>query len=748
MRCSGEAARHGEYDPSGQDSRDRVALSSLLTLDGRRRTPELRQSEAAECGLVCLAMVAAFHGLNVDMPALRRRFSLSLKGTTLKALIGIAEQIGFHARPLRGEIEELNQLPLPAILHWDMSHFVVLTKIAQGVRGTRYHIHDPATGARVIREWELSRHFTGIALELIPAETFVPADDASKLRIGQLWSKLTGLWSSLRTVLLLSLVLQLLALISPFYLQLAVDTAFPSFDADLLLMLALGFGGLMLVHTATTWFRSLVLLSLGNSLSFQIISNLNRHMLRLPLSWFEKRHVGDIVSRFGSTTSISQLLSQGLVAALLDGMMAFLTLALMFIYSPILGCVALAAWLIFVGLRLAFLRALRTRSLHAITTAARENSSFIESIRGIAAIKAFGQESNRQRNWQNLKAEAVNAQIRLGRLSAAYEALGQFVLAFERVLFVYLAVRMAMAGTFTVGMIFAFQAYKQQFLDASTRLVEQVISYRLLDIHLNRIADIALSEPEAGAGGNAQGLARLDGGIELRSVSFAYGHGEPEVLRNVDLTVAPGEMVALVGPSGGGKTTLLKLMMGLFQPTSGEVLVGGRNLGGIRHEDWRRRIGVVSQNDQLFAGTLSENIAFFDAEIDMERVVAVAEMAGIHGDIERMPMRYDTLVGDMGSTLSGGQKQRVLLARALYGEPAVLFVDEGTSHLDAATERRIMDTLAALPITRIISAHRPLPVEYADRVLDVRSGRISEQRPGAAPSTDSAGGPAPMPAEV
>jgi ATP-binding cassette subfamily B protein RaxB len=281
-----------------------------------------------------------------------------------------------------------------------------------------------------------------------------------------------------------------------------------------------------------------------------------------------------------------------------------------------------------------------------------------------------------------------------------------------------------MQGVFTVGMIFAFQAYKQQFLDAATRLVEQAINYRLLDVHLNRITDIALTQPEGGTAERSQSLQPLNGGIELKNVMFRYGAGEPEILRGVDLKVEPGEMVALVGPSGGGKTTLLKIMMGLFQPSNGEVLVDGRPLASMSPDDWRRRIGVVSQDDRLFAGTLSENIAFFDPEIDMERVVEVAKLVNIHDDIEAMPMRYDTLVGDMGSALSGGQKQRVLLARALYGDPIVLFVDEGTAHLDHVAERQVMDAVISLPITRIISAHRPGAIEGAGRTVRVQGGKV------------------------
>jgi ATP-binding cassette subfamily B protein RaxB len=486
----------------------------------------------------------------------------------------------------------------------------------------------------------------------------------------------------------------------------------------------------------TGWLRSLILVSLSNALSYQIVTNLNRHLLRLPLPWFEKRHVGDIISRVGSTQPISQLLSQGLVAAIIDGAMAFVTLGLMFVYSPILGAVALVAWFLFAVMKIAFIHALRMRNINSITAAARESSAFIETVRGIASIKAFGQEGNRHRNWQQLKADAVNAQIKLGRLSSGFDAAGQFILAIERVLFVYLAIRMAMSGAFTIGMIFAFQAYKQQFLDASTRLVEQAIQYRLLDVHLGRIADIALAKPE-GAAERSESTIGAKGAIELRNLAFRYGAGEPDVLRSVNLRIEPGEMVAFVGPSGGGKTTLLKIMMGLFEPSHGQVLADGQALTAIGCDAWRRQIGSVSQDDALFAGSLAENIAFFDQEIDMVRVVEVARLACIHDDIEAMPMRYDTLVGDMGSSLSGGQKQRILLARALYPGPAVLFIDEGTAHLDAISEAAVMEAIKSLPITRVISAHRPVPIASATRVFVVHKGMVAPP-PKQAPSASHA----------
>jgi ATP-binding cassette subfamily B protein RaxB len=546
----------------------------------------------------------------------------------------------------------------------------------------------------------------------------------------------------LRQVLLLSIVLQFAALATPFYLQLAVDTAFPSFDADLLRMLAIGFGGLVLINMLTSWLRSLILVSLGNSLSYQVVVNLYRHLLRLPLPWFEKRHVGDILSRFGSTKPISDLLSQGLIAAIIDGVMAFLTLALMLIYSPLLALVAVVAWGLYAALKVGFIHSLRASNLNAITAAAKENSAFIESIRGISALKAFGQEGNRQRIWQQLKADSVNADMQLGRLSAGFDAGGQLILGIERVLFVYLAITMAMGGSFTVGMIFAFQAYKQQFLDASTRLIEQAVRYRLLDLHLHRIADIALSKSEHGLEGLGDFVHQLSTDIELKDLCFRYGAGEPEILKTVNLKVAEGEMIAFTGPSGGGKTTLLKLMMGLYEPTSGKLVIGGKTMERGHLPSWRKRIASVAQDDMLFAGSLAENIAFFDPEIDMAAVERAARLAAIHQDIAAMPLGYETLVGDMGSALSGGQKQRVLLARALYAEPDILFVDEGTAHLDAQSEAAVMAALADLKITRIFVAHRSRAIAAADKIYVVRNGSVvpsSELRPAAGEPAVSAG---------
>lgn len=665
------------------------ALPSLIEYSGQKRTPYIAQNEASECGLACLAMVASFHGYKTDLLALRHRFGTSLKGATLKGLMEVAERIGFNARPLRGDIDDLAHLSLPAILHWNLNHFVVLTKLAAGLTGPRYHIHDPARGALILTREELSRHFTGVALDLLKSESFKPKIEQSKLRITQLWSSMTGFWQTIGQIVLLSFILQLAALAAPFFLQISIDTVFPSFDRDLLLVLALGFGGLAFINFMAGWLRSLVLITLNNALSYQITVNLFRHLMRLPLPWFEKRHVGDIVSRFGSTLPITQLLSQGMIAAFIDGVMALLTLTLMFVYSPLLGAVAFFALLLYAALRVAFLQSLRFRNIDAITTAAAENSLFIESVRGISAIKAFGQEAGRQRIWQKAKAQAVNAQIKLGRLSAGFDAAAQFILAAERILFVYVAISLALDAQLSIGMLFAFQAYKQQFLDAGVRLIEEAMNFSIVKVHLTRISDIALSKQkheDRPAGAN--NIPEFGTGLELRNVWFRYAPSEPEILRGVNLAIKPGEIVGMAGPSGGGKTTLIKVIKGLIDPTAGQVLLNGRPLSIYDPAKLAELIGYVAQDDALYAGTMAENIAFFDPYAEMEDIIAAARLAHVHDDIMAMPMQYESLVGDMGSTLSGGQKQRVCIARAIYRKPALLILDEGPFAVIGPTSTR------------------------------------------------------------
>lgn len=692
-----------------------AALAGVLNIGSRHRLPTIQQTEAAECGLACLAMISSYYGHRIDLNTLRRRHPVSLKGVTLRALIQVASQMHLACRPLRFEPDQLRQLHVPAIIHWDMNHFLVLKSVTR--KGIV--VHDPASGEKFFPISEASKHLTGIALELSPSEGFLPKDERARLPFLAFWTQLRGSTHALVQILILSVILEAFVIVSPFYLQLTVDEVIAKGDADLLTVLALGFGLLTAIKVASSAIRSLVLLIVQNVLHYQIGARLFHHLVRLPIAYFEKRHIGDILSRFTSVEPIRSALAEGMIAATIDGVMAVATLVMIFVYSTQLALVVLTAFAFYTVLRLGLYRLLRDRSLAVIEAKAYENSTFIETLRAIQSLKIFNRESDRETQWLNRYADVVSANVRLGRTKIAFITINDALFGLESVVTIYLAARLALSNSLTIGMIFAFMSYKQHFTDKAVQLVEKTLDFRILELHLERLADIALSPLDRGHDLPLTYTRQIQGRIELRNVSFRYAESEPFVLDDVSLVIEPGEFVTIMGPSGGGKTTLIKIMLGLLEPTEGEVLIDGTPLSTIGPRAYREYVGAVMQDDQLLSGSIADNICFFDPSFDQERMIQCANLAGIHEEIMAMPMTYNSLIGDMGSSLSGGQKQRVMLARALYRRPRILFLDEGTAHLDVAAEKHINESLKRLQMTRISVAHRPEISSGADRILGI-----------------------------
>ena len=688
----------------------------------RERVPLVLQTEAAECGLACLAMVAGAHGLETDLPTLRQRFSLSIKGVTLVDLVRMAEGMNLASRALRAELDELDQLQCPCILHWDLNHFVVLVGIQRG----QAVIHDPARGLRRLRMEEVSRHFTGVVLELQPAPGFAPAVERQRVTLAQLLGPVSGWRRSLAQILLLALALEAFVLLGPFLMQWVVDGVLVSADRDLLVTLAIGFALLVGLQAATAAARSWAVLVLSATLNHQWLVNVFAHLMRLPMAWFEKRHAGDIWSRFGSVQHIQRTLTTSFVEAVLDGLLVVLTLAMMLLYSPLLSAVALAAVAAYAALRWGFFRPLREASEEALVFEARQSSHFLESLRGMQAIKLFGAQAERGARFGGMVVETMNANIAVRQLELLSSVLHRTLFGLERVAVVALGALLVLEHEFSVGMLLAFLAWKETFGTRVSSLVDRAIELKMLRLHGERLADIVLEPPEADAAGGAATGGAAAPRIELRNVSFRYADGEPDVLVGVNLVIEPGESVAIVGPSGCGKSTLLKLLLGIHAPTSGEVLIGGEPLARRGVRAWRAQVGAVMQDEPLFSGSIADNIAFFDAAAERSRIEQCARVAAVHDEIEAMPMGYDTLIGDMGTALSGGQKQRVLLARALYRQPAVLLLDEATSSLDVERERSVNAAIRQLALTRVIVAHRPETIASAARVVALAGGRIAQ----------------------
>ena len=688
---------------------------------GGRRLPVILQTEAAECGLACIAMAAAHHGLRSDLPTLRQRFQMSLKGATMADLVRIAGHLQLNARALRAEMSHLPDLVLPCILHWDLNHFVVLKDVTRGVAV----IHDPARGVRRLSMTEVSKHFTGVVLELTPQADFKPRTEQQSVTLRQLLGRVTGLRRSLLQIFTLALTLEAFLLLSPFFMQWVVDSVLVGVDRDLLVTLGIGFGLLVLIQVATGAIRSWAVLHLSTTLNLQWLANVFAHLMRLPVAWFEKRHTGDVMSRFEAVQKIQQTLTTSFIEAVLDGLLVVVTLVMMLIYSALLTAIAVGAVAVYAVLRWVFFRPLREATEESIVFEAKRASHFLESLRGVQSIKLFNRQEDRQARFMNLVVDAMNANIATRKLDLMFSVGHKLVFGIERIAIVWVGALLVMDHTFSVGMLFAFIAYKEQFATRISALIDKFVDVKMLKLQGERLADIVLTAPEPQAEFVVPGN-ELPITLELRNIQFAYSESEPQVLRGLSLLIEPGESVAIVGPSGCGKTTLLKLMLGVHAPQSGQIRIGGVPLARLGMRAWRDMIGTVMQDDQLFAGSITDNISFFDPQADPEWVAQCARVAAVIDDIEAMPMGFHTLIGDMSGSISGGQRQRILLARALYKRPKILFLDEATSALDVDREREVNLAIKQLELTRIIVAHRPETIASASRVIVLHDGKVSQ----------------------
>jgi ATP-binding cassette subfamily B protein RaxB len=677
-----------------------------------RRLRPVMQSEAAECGLAALVMVAQHHGHRVNLTGLRQRFPTSIKGLTLQNLVSIAAELELAPRPVRLEIDELSQLQLPAVLHWDFNHFVVIERVS----GSKATIVDPAVGRRVMTLEAMSRHFTGVALELTPTSSFKPIDARPRTRLSDLWSRLTHFRGAFAQVLILSLMLQLMALIAPFFIQLVVDEAIGQGDANLMVLLLVGFGLIYALQGVIRALRDWVTLTLGQSLSFQLAGNVVRHLLRLPVGYYERRHVGDLLSRIGSIQPIQSLLTHGLVSLIIDAVLLVTTVFVMLLISATLTGIVVGFTLIYLIINQALYPAIRRRTEEEILARAQEETYLMETMRSIRAIKLNAHEPAREAGWRNLYADVISASYRARIFGVQLNLAEELLFSLSFLLTVYLGALAVIGDQLSVGLLLAFMAYRAGFTSSATALIDQLQSWRLLGLHLERLSDIVTQEKEQVS---AAGPRVLMAGPELRldNLSFAYSAAEAPIFEKLNLNIPSGSFVAIVGPSGAGKTTLARVLLGLLPPNGGKVMIDGVPLGPQTLATWRGRIAAVMQDDYLLSGTLLDNISFFDPGVDEAKVEKIAKLAHIHDDIAKMPMGYQSLVSDMGSALSSGQRQRILLARALYRDPDALFLDEGTANLDGDTEIAIADMIASLPITRIIIAHRPALVDRADIVL-------------------------------
>lgn len=686
----------------------------------RTKLPMILQEQVSECAHACVAMVACFWGHDLDLGYLRRRSPTSIRGVNLHQVNQLFGELGFETRALRVPMEELALVTCPALLHWNMNHFVVLKKVTR----THFVIHDPAMGVRRLTHAEVSKCFTGIVLEVSKPPLFQPILARHSLN-GWSWLKSVENFKRwLGLLMLLSLVIEMLTLAAPLFTQYVTDHVIGSADFENLKVAVLGFLVIIMGLVLSERLRAHLVLYLKMRMTEQFSVQVMRHLLRLPLTFFESRHKGDLQSKINAIGEIQRKFSIDLVTTFLDGVMVVLQAILMLIYSVPLTILVLISFSFEMGVRLLSYRSLQDQMNSAMHHHAKAATVFLESLQSIVSIKAYLKEAFRLTRWRTHFTEGLNQDLCVARLHIRYQFVHQCVTQVEYLAVLTCGAWMVMHQTLSVGMLLAFLGFRQQWVQKCASLMHQFFEYRVVGLHLERLNDVISHPTEPIEGQQKRGRIALKGEIALQEVSFTYHPSLPPLFSGMTVHIKAGEKVALVGPSGCGKTTLLKVMMGLLEPSDGKVLIDGFCLHDLGLKNYRQAVASVMQEDALLSGSLLENITFFDEEVDLEYLHYVAKLAAISHFIERLPMGYETRLGDMGSSLSGGQKQRILLARALYKKPKILFLDEATSHLDAKHEAEINQALKTLNITQVIVAHRQETIAMADRVISIEKNSI------------------------
>lgn len=688
---------------------------SRLEISLFRRVPVIHQTESSECGIACLAMVFGHYGKSIDLFSLRQQFNISSRGATLYSIRTIAVQMGMTARALSLDLNELNVLRRPCILHWNFNHFVVLVS----VKRNGFVLHDPARGRIIVSKAEASKCFTGIALELWPGSTFRRERVKKRLNLVTLINSIHGIKGALLKIFALSIVVEAIGLILPAGTQLVMDHALPAGDRGLLSMICISLMFFILLRATVSTSRAWISLIMGTLVNIQWQSGLFSHLLSLPLSYFERRKLGDIQSRFGSLNTLRTTFTTSIVGAIMDGIMVCGLLIMMLLYGKSLTWVVLGFTVVYIAIRLFTYTYYRQLSEEQLIMEARVSSYFMETLYGIAAVKMQGMTDRRHTHWFNLQTDAINTGIRVTKMDLFFGGLNIFISACEQTIILWLGISLVMDNEMTIGMFVAFGAYRMQFSDRISTLVGFLLQLRMMSLHNERISDIALNEQESVKPDIPVSEKITPVSLEVKSLTFRYDQQSMPVFSELNLTVSPGESVAIIGPSGSGKTTLMKVLCGLFKADSGQVLIDGNDIQQMGVNNYRKITGCVMQDDRLFSGTIRENICGFAENIDDEWMVECAKASFIHDTIISMPMGYDTLTGELGEGLSGGQKQRLFIARALYRKPRILFMDEATSALDSKSENYVNSAIKYLNITRIIIAHRESTIKSVDRVFSL-----------------------------
>ncbi|HKQ77909.1 MAG TPA: peptidase domain-containing ABC transporter [Blastocatellia bacterium] len=697
------------------------ALRKLDPGQSSRRIPYIQQMSATECGAACLTMALAWFGKHVPLAEVRQVAGVDRDGATALSILHAARWYGLRARGVKLELEGLPYLDRGAILHWEFSHFVVFDRL----RKDGVEIIDPASGRRVVSFDQFNRSFTGVALTLSPAEEFRQTSEQRNV----VWTYVrqflgqTRLW---RRIVVVTALLQLFALGLPLLTGTLVDRIIPRGDAGLLHLLGAGLLGIVVFSGLTSVLRAQLLLHLRTKLDAKMTLGFLDHLVSLPFGFFQQRSEGDLMMRVNSNTTIREMLTSSALSGLLDGVMAISYLAILLMANAAMCAIVLSLAFLQAAVFLFSYRRYQDLMSQDLQTQAKAQSYLVQMLAGIETLKANGVEERAVEQWSNLFVDGLNVSLSRGRLSATVDSLMGILKSGSPLLVMWFGGWLTLNGDLSLGTMLALNALAAGFLGPASTLISMALQLQLLRSYVDRIDDVLAAPPEQNKDKVAP-APTLRGEIELRDLSFSYSANSSSAgVRGVSVKIKPGQKVAIVGQSGAGKSTLAKLLLGLYRPSSGSILFDGVDIAGYDLRSVRRQCGIVTQRSHLFSGTIRENISLNDPGVPLDAVIEASRLACLHDDVTGMPMGYETVLADGGSSISGGQRQRVALARALVNRPAIILLDEATSELDSITEAEAHLNLSGLSCTRIVIAHRLSTITDADLILVMDSGKLVE----------------------
>jgi len=682
-----------------------------------------KETKKFDTGLVCLVMVAGYHGLSVDPEQLRHTLALGPEGMGTMDLLRAAKELGLKAKEAQVSFDRLSRLAMPAIAAFDGGRFIVLAR----TDSDKVLIFDPIEGKPKLLPKD---DFTAQWEKKIILLTYRKSTAPSEKPFGISWF-VPSIWKyrkSLSEVLTASLILQIFGLVTPVFTQVIIDKVLVHRGITTLNVLAIGLITVIMFEGLLNILRTYLFTHTSNRIDISLGTKLFKHLFSLPLKYFEVRRVGDTVARVRELENIRHFLTGAPLTTILDVMFIGVYLVVMFIYSTTLSFVVLGAIPIFALLSLIITPMLRHRLDERFNRGAESQAFLVEMVTGAQTVKAMAVEPEVQKRWESLLANYVKASFRTSKLSGVAGSIGQLIERGSTLAILWLGAHLVMRGDLTVGQLIAFQMLSGRVSGPVLRLVQLWQDFQQTGLSIRRLGDIFHATPEPSLNVTKTRFPAIQGHIRLEGVRFRYRLDGAEIIRNIHLDIKPGMILGIVGRSGSGKSTLAKLIQRLYLPESGRILIDGIDLS-LADPAWlRRQIGVVLQESFLFNGSVRDNIAFHYSQASIEEVIRVANLAGAHEFVLELPEGYDTIVGERGTALSGGQRQRIAIARALLTAPRILIFDEATSSLDSESEAIIQRNLRQICRGRtvILIAHRLSTLRIAERIIVLERGEILE----------------------